>query len=225
MRKKVKITKQEMKEDKFTTFILLAKDYIMERWVYFAGGLVLVFAVIIGITFMQSSLTEREAEAVEILGRARAQMAQKSYQLAIVDFKLVVDDFGSTDHAEKAQFDLGNAHFASNNFEMAREAFQDYLDKYKGDKYFSTSAMAGIAACMAATGDVAGAADKYREAADMYPNFEPAGEYYLQAMQLYIKSGNLASAKVIYATILKEFEGTRFYTESQRIAGENRIAL
>jgi outer membrane protein assembly factor BamD (BamD/ComL family) len=225
MSKNIKITKREMKEDKFTTFMLQAKDYFLERWVYFAGGLVLVLAVIVGMNLIKSNLANREAEATEILSRARSELQGKNYQLAIVDYKSIVDDYSSTDHAQKALFELGNAYFAAKNFEPARTTYQEYLDKYQDDKYFTISAMAGIAACLAGGGDPAGAADKYREAAEAFPDFDLAGEYYLKAMQFYIKSGNLGSAKVMYATIIKDFEGTRFYTESQRIAGEHNIAL
>lgn len=214
-----------MKEDKFTTFMLLAKDYVMERWVYFVGGLVLVFALVIAVTMMKSSMAKSETEAIEIFNRAQAQLQSKSYQIAIIDFQTIIDDFGSSDLAEKAQFNLGNAYFAAKSFDLAREAFETYLaDNNNDDRYFTTSALAGVAACMAGSGDIAGAADKYREAGERFTEFEPAGEFYLKAMQFYLESDNEGSAKVMYAVILKEFEGTRFYTESQRIAGEYNIA-
>ena len=140
--------------------------------------------------------------------------------MAIVDFKKIVDDYGSWSQADLAAFDLGNAYLSNKNYAEAKTAFEKYLSRNTGDKYFTTSAIAGVAACLAGTGDVAGAAKKYQEAAEKYSDFKMAGEYYLSAMQNYTKSGNMEAARQMYAKILKDYENTSYYNESQRLAGE-----
>lgn len=225
MSKTIKISKREIKEDKFTTFVLQAKDYVMEQWVYFAGGAAVLVAVILIISFLKSSATKNEQQAVEVYNRAMSELFGKNYQLAIVDFKTVVDQYGSTSQGEMALFNLANAYLESKNFPDAKSSFERYLSKYADDKYFTTSAVAGVAACLAGTGDVAGAAEKYREAAEKYPEFELAGEYYYQAMYYYVKSGNLESAKVVMTKINKEFPGSRYAREGLRLASEHNIVL
>jgi TolA-binding protein len=153
------------------------------------------------------------------------EMRSGNYQLAIVDLKTVIDEYGSSSQAEQASFNLANAYFGVKNYPEAKTAFEDYLSKYGSDIYFETSAMAGIAASMAGNGDIKDAADKYREIAEKYPDFKLAGEFYLKAMLHYIKSDNLESAKVMYAKISKDFENTRYYQEGTRLAGEYKIKL
>lgn len=225
MSKTIKITKREIKEDKFTTFMLQAKDYVVERWVYFVGGLVVIFAAVLIVSFLRSGAAKNEQQAAEVYNRAMSELYGKNYQLAIVDFKTVVDQYGSTSQGEMALFNLGNAYLESKNFTDARAAFERYLGKYSDDKYFTASAMAGVAASMAGSGDVAGAAGKYREAAEKFPDFKLAGEYYYQAVYYYIQSGNLESAKVVLAKLNKEFPGSRADREALLLATEHNIAL
>jgi TolA-binding protein len=225
MIRNVKISKREMKEDKFTTFMLRTKDYIFEQWIYLAGGAILIIVVIIGITMIRAERIKSEKEAADIYSQAMSELLSRNYQLAIVDFKTIVDQYGSAPVSRQALFNLGNAYFTAKNYTEAITAFETYISKYKGDKFFITSAMAGIAASLAGNGDFAGAADKYREAAEKYPDFKLAGDYYLKAMTYYIRSGNVESARVIYARLGKDFEDTPYYAQGQLLARENNIGL
>jgi outer membrane protein assembly factor BamD (BamD/ComL family) len=225
MSKTIKISKREIKEDKFTTFVLQAKDYVTEQWVYFAGGAAVLIVAVLIVSFLKSSAVKNEQQAVEIYNRAMGEMAGKNYQLAIVDFKTVVDQYGSTSQGEMALFNLANAYLESKNFSDAKSCYERYLSKYSDDEFFTTSALAGVAACLAGEGDAAGAAEKYREAAEKYPKFQLAGEYYYQALYYYVKSGNLESAKVMLATINKDFPGSRYAREGPRLASEHNIVL
>lgn len=225
MKKQIKITKREIKEDKFTTFMLIAKDYATENWRFLVGAVAAVVIIFVAIKLWQSQDVKQEQEAADMFNRGLAQMRGDNFQLAIVDFKKIVDEFGSTTQAEVAAFNLGNAYLGNKNYTEAKAAYEAFLNRNPQDKFFVTSALAGIAACQVGSGDLAGAADKYREAAEKYPDFEYAGEYFLKAMQCYAKVGNLESARVIYAKMSKDFIGTPYLAEGQRLAGEYNIQL
>jgi outer membrane protein assembly factor BamD (BamD/ComL family) len=226
MAQNIKITKRDLKEDKFTNNMLLAKDYIMTNWVLFAGGAAVIILVILGITFLQQEQSQKEIGAAEIYNRAVSQLMGKSYQLAIVDYRLIIDEYGSSAVAEQAAFELGNAQFYANQFNEAKAAFEYYLSEYEGNnKYFTTSAMAGIAASLAGTGDMAGAADMYRAAAEKYPDFDMSGQYYYDAMKHYALAQNLESARVIFAKLTNDYKSSRFYRDALRLAGEYGIEL
>lgn len=214
-----------MKEDKFTTFMLQAKDYFFENWIYFVGGIAAVVIVVVGITFIRSNQGKQQEQALEIYNRAMTEYRSGSHQLAIVDFKSIVDDYGSASCAEDAAFNLGNAYFAARNFTESKAAFENYLNDCSGDLYFVTSAMAGIASSMAGLGDMQDAADKYREIAETYPEFKLAGEYYYQAMHYYIKADQMESARVIFAKLAKDFEDSKQHLDASRLAAEYKITL
>jgi len=225
MRQNIKITKREMKEDKFTTFMLLAKDYVLQNWIYFAVGAAAVIIFVVGVTLIKSNQSKSGQQAAEIYNRGMSQLRSGNHQLAIVDLKTVVDEYGSTDFGRQAAFSLGNAYFGAGNFAEAKNAFENYLANYSDNAFFVTSAMTGIAASLAGLGDMQGAADKYRETAEKYPDFALAGEFYLKAMQYYIRADQLESARVIYAKLAKDFKDTQYYTDGARLAAEHRIKL
>jgi outer membrane protein assembly factor BamD (BamD/ComL family) len=225
MRQNIRISKREMKEDKFTTFMLVAKDYVLENWIYFVGGVAAVIVVVVAIVLLGANRTKGAQQAQEIFNRALGEYRSGSYQLAVVDFKTIIDEYGSTPHAREAAFDLGNAYFAARNFADAKTAFENYLAKYTDDKFFVTSAMAGVGASLAGLGNYKEAADKYREAAEKYPDFKPSGQYYLKALEYYIKAGEKESARVIYAKLAKDYKSTQYYIDGARLATENNIKL
>ena len=226
MKQNVRLTKKDLKQDKFAAAMLVTKDYVVQNWMYVVGGIVAVFIIIIGVTFMKSEGSKKSGEGAQTYNLAMGEFMNKSYQQAIVGLKVVIDEFGSTTYGEQARFNLGNAYFESRNYTEAQTAFESYLKKYGDkDKYFTTSAMAGIAQCRAALGFPGEAADKFRETAEKYKDFKLAGQYYVNAMDYYIKSGNLESARVIFAKITKDFENTPYYKDAALIAGENNIEL
>ncbi len=225
MRHNVKITKREIKEDKFTTFVFQAKDYVSERWAYFVGAAAVIVIIIVGISLIKSQSATRAGEAAEIYNRALGEYRSANYQLAIVDFKTIMDDYGSTTYGPMAAFNLGNAYFSSKNYAEAKTAFENYLKDYKGDKYFVTSAMAGIAASLAGTGEYKQAADEYRQTAEKYPDLGLAGEYYLHALENYIKADEMESAKVILAKLTNEYRDTQYFMSGTRLAAENGLRL
>jgi TolA-binding protein len=225
VKKQIKISKREIKEDKFTTFMLVAKDYIMANWLYAVGAVAAVVVIVGAVKLIQSQAGKSELEAADIFNRALTEVRSNNYPLAIVDFKKIVDDFGSSEQADIAAFNLGNAYLANKDYMNAKTAFEDFLKRGSDDKFFVTSAISGIGDCLAGTGDLTGAAVKYREAAEKYPDFKPAANYYVKAMLSYLKAGNIESARVVYAKIAKDFEGTPAYIESQRLAGEYNIQI
>jgi len=226
MRQNIKISKREMKEDKFTAFVLRAKDYILQNWIYFAGGIAAIIIIVVAVSLLSTQKVKSERQAAELYSQAMSEYRNGSHQLAIVDLRTIIDDHGSTSYARQAAFNLGNVYFAARNFPEAKKAFENYLADYQqGDKYFVTSAMAGIAASLAGDGNYKEAADKYREAAEKYPDFQLSAEYYLNAMENYIKAEEMESARVIYAKLEKDYEDSQQFLDATRLAAELKMDL
>lgn len=225
MDKRIKIDRRAIKEDKFTTFVFLAKDYVLNNWTYFVGGIILIIAVIAAVTFVSSSGIKSEQAAIDLYNRAMGELSVRNYQPAVADLKAVIDQYGSSSQARMALFLLGSTYLEMKSYSEAETAFEKFLGKYGEDRYFTVSAISGIAAALAGTGDMPAAAAKYREAAEKYPDMELAGDYYLKAMHYYLKSGDMESARSMYAKIAERFAGTAYYTNSRRIASEYKLSL
>jgi outer membrane protein assembly factor BamD (BamD/ComL family) len=225
MRHNVKITKQDMKHDKFTEFVFRTKDYVVQNWLFVLGGVVAAVIIAAAVIFFTSQASKKQEEAAELFNKAMQSMRSQNYQLAIIDFKNVMESYGSTSYAADAAFNLGNAYFEAKNYAEAQDAFQAYLKEYNGGKFHKVSAVAGIAACLESDGKWLEAAEKYKEAAEMFPESRLAGQYYLAAMRNYARGGDMTHAKDMYVIIDEDFSGTQYQTDSKIVAGEFGISL
>jgi TolA-binding protein len=202
---KVKITKRDIKEDKFTTSMLLAKDWLSERWQIVAIAAVVVIVVIVAIVYFSNLQKERAQLGSEQLSQAVLKMRQMNYQEAIIDFARIADEFGGG-VASRAQFYLANAHYDSRNYEEAITNYQKYLDKYgNDDPLTSSSAIAGVAACMENQQQYLAAGDKYLEAIAFYPKTATAADYYLGSVRCYVLAGDSARAEQALSELNDKF--------------------
>ncbi|MCK5127759.1 MAG: tetratricopeptide repeat protein [candidate division Zixibacteria bacterium] len=230
MRQNIKITKKDLKQDKFTSAMFLGKDYFLENWIIFAGGLAAIFLVVFGIVYMQSQSQESDYRAGEIYNRAMGQFLNNEYGQAIVDFQMILSEYSSSEYAEQAAFNLANTHFAKKDYPIAQQAFEDYLNKFGDDPFFTTSAISGVAACIASSASTMDAVerynqvgDKYRKAAEEFPEFKPSAKYYVNAMKYYAMAGNIEAAAEVYSILSEQHENTQYFRDASLIAGEYSI--
>ncbi|UCD16866.1 MAG: tetratricopeptide repeat protein, partial [Candidatus Zixiibacteriota bacterium] len=217
MRAKVKITKQQIKEDKFTTFVLRAKDRIVENWQVVSIAAAAAIIIIAGFVYYVNTQSSREATALNRLTRATAELQRRNYEAAITEFQAVADSYGG-DAAGRAQFYLGNAYYGSKDYDEAIAAFQKYVDKYHLDKLSTSSAMAGIAASLENKQEFATAAERYREAVDYYPDSPSAPDYYLGAVRCYVQTGNRELAEQMVAVLKERYFGSDYYRTASQLA-------
>ena len=178
---RVKITKQQMKQDKFTTFMLQSKDWFVERWQIIAIAAAIVVVVIVAIFYISNLKETRALEAANRLNTAISMLRQQQYGDALPELQQIADEYGGKIGA-RALFYLADGQYEGKNYGEAMAAFQRYIDKYGNDKIAAASAIAGIAACLENTFEYAAAGDKYIEAAEFYPESPSAPDYYLGAV-------------------------------------------
>jgi len=225
MAKNIKINKREMKEDKFTTFMLQSKDMVTQHWMYFVGALVLIFAIVLAVGYFKDSQAKAEVAAGELYSKATSSYLQGNFNGAVVDYQAVVENYGSSSYGKQALFELANSYYGAKRYDQAKATYEQYVAKYKDDKFFNASAIAGIAASLVGLGDFAAAADKYRDAADAYPEFELAGDYLVKSLYFYLKADNTESAKVVLARIKNDYKGSTTDHEAQLIASEHNLVI
>lgn len=216
MSAKVKITKREIKEDKFTTSMILARDWLLEKWQITAIIAAIIVVVIIGIVFVSSMQKDKAVEGNNRLNMAIAKMKNLNYQEAILDFGSILDDFGGN-LAARAQFYLANAHYDSRNYDEALNNYKIYFDKYHADKLSTASALGGIAACMENKQDFVAAGDKYLEAIDYYPQSASAPDYYLGAVRCFVLGNNLERAGQAHTAMKEKFPNNEYLRVASRL--------
>ncbi len=213
MKQKVKITKQQIKEDKFTTAMLQTRDWILDHWQPVALAAAAVIIIIVGIAYYASTQESRDTEGANRLSAAISELRRDNYQAAIVELNDIADQYGG-EIAASATFHLANAYFRAKNYDEALAEYQKYYDKYHRNKLLAASALGGIAACYESKQQFEAAATGYMEAYNYYPKSPNAPEYLLGAVRNYVSLGDQQQANEIVGMMKDEFSDTAQYRDA-----------
>lgn len=208
MQSKVKLTKRQIKEDKFTTFMLNAKHRFQDNWQYYAAGVLVVILIAAAVSWYVSDQESHQAEAEAKFSRAVLDYQSGDNQVALLGFDQLLTDYSNTDVARQATYLLGNIHLSNKNYQDAIHYFEIYLERYKDDKLNRAAAQAGIATAEEDQGNYDEAAQAYVKAAEMLPDGPLVADYQLGALRNYLKVGNMEAAKKRYDIVAEKYANT-----------------
>jgi len=217
---KTKLTKRQIKEDKFTVFMLSAKNQFLDYWQYLVIGLVVVILAIVGAVYYFNSLQSQEKEAATRFARAFMDYRGGNNQVAIMGLSQIVEEYGDNDVAEQATFLLGNINYEIRNYSEAIRYYEQYLSKYHDNKLNRSAALAGIAASLENQGQYREAAEKFVAAYNEYIDGPLIGDYQISAMRNYLEVGEIERARVHLEVIKEKFDGTELVNRAIRMFSE-----
>lgn len=222
MRTKVKLTKQKIKEDKFTNYMLQSREWFLANWQVVSIVAAAVIVVIVGAVYFFGMQKGKEAESLDRLNRAVAEARRQNYQVAILELRSIVDNYGGS-VGGMALFNLANAYYESRNYDEALNAYQQYADKYRQDKLMTSSAIAGAGACLENKQQYQPAGDKFLEALKFYPDSPAAPDYYLSAIRNYVSAGDRGKVDSLLDEMKEKFPGTEYFRSATRYAMTLRL--
>lgn len=208
MQSKVKLTKRQIKEDKFTAFMLTSKDRLVENWQLYVVGILVVVVAIGAVFYFIGARKSSHIEAGQKLAEAMMNSRSGNNQVAILGLNQVVEDYSGDDAAEQATFLLGKLNYESKNYAEAIRYYDMYLSNYHDSKLDRAAALAGIGACQVNQGNYAEASSKYAAAIDEYPDGPLAADYNLEALRADLMLGDMEKAKARLAVITDKYKGT-----------------
>ncbi len=217
MQNRVKLTKRQIKEDKFTTFMLNAKSQFMESWQFVVIGIAVVVIVVAGAIYYSNMQQAKSEEAANKFAQAMAQYMGKQNQVALVALNEIVDDYGSQDVAQQATFILGKLNLEVRNYGESVRFFEMYLSKYRSNKLDRAAAQAGLGACLENQGEVDKAREKYLAAYNEYKDGPLASDYEMSVLRLALKSGDIAAADARLESIKENYEGSELVNAAVRM--------
>jgi predicted negative regulator of RcsB-dependent stress response len=223
MHSKVKLSKREIKEDKFTTFVLTAKDQFAESWQYIVIGAVVVVLVVAGTIYFFSNRSSQQIEGAEKLSKALADYHSNNTQVALLSFGQIASDYSGS-AADEATFMLGKVNLETQNYAEARKQFENYLGRSTGDKLKRAAALAGLAGCLEGEAKYAEAAAKYLDAAKEFPGGPQDEEFQISAMRAFLDAGDTEKAKVQLAELKKQFKGSGKVYRAEMMLAEKTTA-
>ena len=220
MQSKVKITKRQIKEDKFTAFMLTARDEVTANWQFLVVGVVIVVLAVVAIMYYIDSQKTRHEEAGRMFAQTLVDYRSGDRQVAILGFTEIIENYGNDDVSEESTYLLGKLNFMDRNYPEATRYFEMYLSKYQGNLLNRAACLAGIAAAHENQGEYAQAASRFLEAANEYPTGPLAGDYQLGAMRNFLESGDIAAARERLEFIQEELDGTEWSVRGLRLFHE-----
>lgn len=220
MQSKVKLSKRQIKEDRFTSFMLSAKDRFLENWQYWVISLVVVVLVIVAVSYYTSSRSASEREAVARYSTAVMEHRNGQTDIAILSLQQVVDNYGSTRIVEQARYMLGMMNFERRNYAEAITHFEQYVSRHKNNNLNRAAAFAGLAASYENQGEYEQAAANFEQAINAYADGPLAGDYMVGAMRCYLYLGNVDKARTMRDRIAQEFPQTELALRAERLFTE-----
>jgi len=206
--KKVKISKKEIKEDKFVEAALNAKAYVEENYQKVTIITAVIFGIVIlfmGYRYVHNQNVERSSA---ILGEAQLEYHNLNYPKAKEFISRLMDEYSGTDAAEQGQFLLANLLFQEKDYEGAKTNFKEFIDTYDGSDILVASGYAGYAACLETEDQFTEAGKYYEMAQKKDPGFVEAANYLYLAALNFERAGDNAKAQKLFEKIVEDYDSS-----------------
>ncbi len=200
-----KMTKKELKEDKFVETAMKTRAYIEDniKQVSIVTGVIFgAFLLIMVYNYVHSA---KMAESATLFGEAQLEYQNMNYTKAATLLIRLEEEYNGTDAAAQGQFLLGNLYFQQGKIDQAAEKFKYFLDSYSGSEILKASGYAGYAACLEAQNQSKEAAEYYIKAQKEDPEFVEASNYLYLAALNYIAINDYKSAENLLKQIVDEY--------------------
>ena len=214
-----RLTKKQIKEDKFVTYYFKAQDFVSQNSRYIMWALIGI-PVVIFASFILSNIQQKKEQSANIeLSKGRIDYFAENYESAISTLNKLVENYGGTKKGKKGLYYLANAHFLSKDFDEAERNFRKFLDE-SNDRDLRVSALAGIAACQEERGDFSAAAETYKEAAEQYEDGFMAAQNLYDSARCFSLSGKTREAAGILTKLIENYSSSQIKNEAEILLAE-----
>lgn len=210
-----RITKRQIKEDKFVTTYFKTIDFINKNSKNVTIGLVAIIAIIVLLVLMARSKQTAELNASEQLAKANAEISQNNLTQAVDILLNMVDNYSGTNSAENGVYLLAYTYFQKGDFEKAQSYFKKYVDKYRKNPILSSSAYSGLGASLEQQGKFLEAAEWYEKGAKKYPNHFNATQQFMDAARCFGLANQKDKAKACYETIIENYPKSNLKNDAE----------
>lgn len=193
-----RITKQEIKQDQFVSWMFYLTELLQKNKRMVLGVVGGVAAVVIIIMLIANHQQSLETEAQELFGRASVEMRSGGISLAIIDFRKIINEHGSSEIAGLSCFYLANAYFTQRDFNEAENLYRRYLADYGDDPLMTISAHWGIGGCLEQKAEFGAASDEYYQAAQMNPTGSLAADLLFSSVRTACEAADSSRAVRAY---------------------------
>jgi tetratricopeptide (TPR) repeat protein len=210
-----KITKKELKEDKFVIYTIKAKEYVENNARRIMWMAITVLAVILVFSYFSRSKRTANLEASALFSEASLAMSQGNIQQGETQIKQLIENYQGVEAAGQGCFFLAKYYWQESDFENAKIYFSLYLDDSTDDPLFTAASYAGYADCMSSNGNITEAAQNYEQAARASKESPQTPAYLYSAARAYMEAGDLTKALKLASEIVDRFEDKQIKTDAE----------
>ena len=203
-----KISKKELKEDKFVKTMMETRAYIEENSRTVTLITAAVLAVIISVMLYNYFHAETLEKSSTLLGEAQVEYQNMSLAKAERLLVRLMDEYSGTNSAAQGRFLLGNIYYQQNKIEAAKEEYLEVIDSYSGSDILTASGYAGYGACLEREKNYAEAAEYYTKARNSNKDFVDAADYLYLAALNYIQAEQYEDARNSLHELLDNYENS-----------------
>ncbi len=225
MAEKVKLTRRQIKEDKFTAFMLQSRDRVIDHWQYVAIGVVGILLIIAVIVYLVNQNQTVATEAQDAYSQAYQEFQIGNNQMAVLALNQVVEEYGDQPVAGKAAFLLGRLNLQQRNFPESERFFEMYIDRYGDEPLNVAAAHAGIAAVLESRAEFIPSGNKYEQAARVYADGPLAATYLGNAVRVYLAADDTTAARIALVQLVEAHEGSPPLVDARRRAAEYGVIV
>ena len=210
-----KMTKKEIKEDKFVEVALSAKAYVEDNYKQVSIIVTSVFGVILLLMVWNYVRNQNAEKSSALLGQAQLEYQNLNYPKAKEFILRLMEEYPGTDASDQGTFLYANLLYQEKNFEEAKGFYKDFIDSYSGSDILVASGLAGYAACLEKEGNYEEAAEYYTRAQKKAKDFIEASNYLYLAGLNYTAAKDYEEAKDAYQKIVDDYESSDHHADAK----------
>ena len=210
-----KLTKRQIKEDKFVTRTAQAWDWVQGNYPKLIGGAAGVVVLLLLVNYLMGRSEKQAAEAADAFSKAQIAAMEGRMGEALLQGEEVYKKYAGTGPGAQALLLVANATFEMGRVAEAKAAFQKCIDDYGKDPVMVYAGWNGVAACLEQEGNLREAAARYEAFAQKYENSPFAGASLKEAARCYGQAGDREKARALLQTITEKYKNTPIASEAQ----------
>ena len=214
-RKRRRITKKELKEDRFLESAADLLYFLKHHSSKLVWGLLGVFVIFLSTRYFIQSRAKGEEEATFAFTSANSFLFAGRYQDARTKYEEILQKYPSTTSGVKSLYYLGNLCYFLSEYDSSLDYYERYLAKSK-DPLLAAAALEGIGYCYEQKGDLQEAARRYEEVFERHPKSIVAASALISAARCYESLGNFESAEGCYERVIGSFPETQKAEEARK---------
>ena len=226
-----RITKRQIKEDKFVTGLLKFQQYFNEHKSQIFMGIGAVAVIAVAVVFFITGASKGQQAAENEYGTANMYLrdfygsfeqdanrdgipdgtianSMVNLNNAKLEYENIIKNHPNSHAAKFATFNLASIAFKLGEYEQAEDYYNKFLNKYFIDKEFEAAARKGLAGCVESQRDFETAGNMYLEIAKKYPDFSQIMDVLHKATLNFAKAGQNDKAMEAFK-MLEELPATR----------------